>query len=234
MKTTVAGTLLPVLALFALSGCGQDESPENSHSAADAPAQSADYRFTEGEHYERLDSPQATVGDDGKIEVAEVFWYGCHHCANLEAPLNSWVAGAPDTVRFVRIPATWNPTAVAHAQIFYTLELLSSNGTIGDYHAVHAGVFEAIHKRGIRLIRVEEIEAFFGEFGVDSTTFQAAWNSPEVADALLNASELARSYRIEAVPTIVVSGEYKTSAYLAGNDLFDVVDELIEREEAAL
>ena len=227
-----------MFALLALSACGQDAASENSESASVADAAptrvAEDYQFSEGEHFERLESPQPTLGDDGKIEVTEVFWYGCHHCANLEAPLNSWVAEAPDSVRFERIPATWNQIAIAHAQIFYTLELLSSNGTISDFDAVHAGVFEAIHRRGVRLIRVEEIEAFFGEFGVDSAAFSGAWNSEEVAEALQNASNLARSYRIEAVPTIVISGEYKTSAYLAGNDLFSVVDELIVRQEDAL
>ncbi|MDJ0908880.1 MAG: thiol:disulfide interchange protein DsbA/DsbL [Woeseiaceae bacterium] len=238
MKTIVAARLLPILALAALSACGREDSAADTESVAEdaveAPAPSADYRFTEGEHFLRFDSPQPTVGDDGRIEVSEVFWYGCHHCANLEAPLNAWVAEAPDTVRFERIPATWNQTAIAHAQIFYTIELLSSNGAIDDYHAVHAGVFEAIHKRGIRLLRLEEIEAFFADFGVDSATFNDTWNSAEVAESLRVANELARSYRIEAVPTLVIGGQYKTTTALARNELFSVVDELIEREEAAL
>ncbi len=235
MKTTLPGKLLPILALVALSACGQDESAQEAATDTPVAEQSADYRFNAGEHFERFDPPQPTLVDDAtQIEVAEVFWYGCHHCANLEAPLKSWVAEAPESVRFVRIPATWNQIAITHAQMFYTLEALTSNGAITDFEAVHAGVFEAIHRQGNRLNRVEQVQAFFAEFGVESDTFNDAWNSPEVAEALRRANELARNYRIDAVPTIVVSGEYKTSAYLAGNDLFSVVDELIERQEAAL
>ncbi len=228
MKTGVARKFLALLALAALSGCGQD-----TDAVADTAPPASEYQFSEGTHFVRFEAPQPTLGDSDQIEVAEVFWYGCHHCANLEAPLNAWVAAAPDSVRFVRIPATWNPTATAHAQIFYTMELLVANGSIDDYHAVHAGVFDAIHRRGMRLLRIEEIEAFFAGFGIDSAAFNSAWNSAEVAESLRVASNLARSYRIDAVPTIVVSGEYKTSASLAGNDLFSVIDELIAREEAA-
>ena len=231
MKTTLSGKLLPILALVALSACGQDESaPETT-----VTDQTADYRFSAGEHFEQFDPPQPTLIDDAdQIEVAEVFWYGCHHCANLEAPLKDWVAEAPESVRFVRIPATWNQIAMTHAQMFYTLEALTSNGVIADFEAVHAGVFEAIHRQGNRLNRAEQVEAFFAEYGVDSDTFNEAWNSPEVAESLRRASQLAANYRIDAVPTMVVGGEYKTSAYLAGNELFSVVDELIAREEAAL
>ena len=235
MKTTHPGKLLPILACVALSACGKDDSAEGTDTETTVTEHAAEYRFSAGEHFEQFDPPQPTLVDDTtQIEVAEIFWYGCHHCANLEAPLKSWVAEAPDTVRFVRIPATWNEIAVVHAQTFYTLEALTLNGAISDFETVHAGVFEAIHKRGNRLNHAEQVEAFFGEFGVDSATFNEAWNSPEVAESLQRASELARNYRIDAVPTIVVGGEYKTSAYLAGNELFGVVDELITREEAAL
>ena len=39
--------------------------------------------WVEGTHYQKLDTPVPTV-NDGKIEVAEVFWYGCPHCYNFK------------------------------------------------------------------------------------------------------------------------------------------------------
>ncbi len=234
MKSRVNGKLLPVLGLFALSACGQEEPAQvEAEPAAQAVEQESDSLFVEGAHFDILDPPQPTVADDGMIEVSEVFWYGCHHCANLEAPLNSWVADAPDSVRFVRIPATWNQTAAIHAQVHYTLEELAANGTISNGEEVHAAVYESIHLKGIRLLRPEDIQSFFAEFGVDAAQLDAAWGSPEVAESLRVANELRRNYRIEAVPTIVINGKYRTSRYMAGDALFDVMDELIAREEAA-
>lgn len=66
-----------------------------------------DWQFTEGEHFVRLIPTQPTVGGADKIEVAEVFWYGCPHCRNLEPYLNRWSEDASANVRFVHIPATW-------------------------------------------------------------------------------------------------------------------------------
>ncbi len=226
MKTNVAGRLLPVLVLFGLSACGQDEPATDIEIAEDTPAAYSG-QFTEGTHFDRLEPPQPTVGDASMVEVSEVFWYGCHHCASLEPELNRWVAEAPDNVRFVRIPATWNQTAATHAQIYYTLEVLAENGTIADGEAVHAAVFEAIHARGNRLLRDEDIRGFFAEFGVDAGEFNRTWSSPEVANLLRSANELARNYRIDSVPTIVINGEYRTSKYMAGDELFNVVDDLI-------
>ena len=30
-----------------------------------------------------------------KIEVMEIFWYGCPHCYHMEEPLNTWVKKLP-------------------------------------------------------------------------------------------------------------------------------------------
>lgn len=230
VRKTVAFKLIPILALVTLSACGNDDA--STETAADTASQTDATGFIEGTHYDRLDPPQPTVADDGMIEVSEVFWYGCHHCANLEAPLKAWVTDAPDSVRFVYIPATWNQTASIHAQVHYTIKQLAADGAI-DGEEVHAAVYEAIHLRGNRLLRPEDIESFFSEFGVDAAALDAAWNSTEVGESLELADELRRNYRIEAVPTIIINGAYRTSRYMAGDDLFDVMDELIAREEAA-
>ena len=41
-------------------------------------------RFVEGTHYVVLPAPVKT-NDPAKIEVLEVFWYGCSHCFRFEA-----------------------------------------------------------------------------------------------------------------------------------------------------
>ena len=52
-----------------------------------------------------------------KIEVTEIFWYGCPHCYHLEVPLSSWVKKLPADVNFKRVPGVprqdWAPMAKA-------------------------------------------------------------------------------------------------------------------------
>ena len=233
MKTTVAGRLLLILAFVALAACGRDEpAEEHSEPTAEAPDQSTDYSYQEGTHFVRFDTTHPTIGDADMIEVAEVFLYSCPHCNNLEPELNRWAADLPDNVRFVRIPATWSRTALVHAQIYYTMEVLVADGTIADGEAFHAAVFDEYHNRRNQLLRPESIEQLFARFDVDAAEFDRAWNSPEVAEKLRIAQDLGQRYLVPGVPTIVVNGKYRTSVTEAGNDLFNVVDELIAREAA--
>ena len=50
-----------------------------------------------------------------KIEVTELFWYGCPHCYVLEPQLAAWVKSLPKDVTFKRVPGLprpdWAPMA---------------------------------------------------------------------------------------------------------------------------
>ena len=73
---------------------------------------------------------QPTSVAPGKVEVAEVFWYGCGHCFALDPRIESWRnKGKPAYVEFVRVPAMWNDTTRMHARVFYTAELLGKLDT---------------------------------------------------------------------------------------------------------
>ena len=49
----------------------------------------ADSRFSE-KSYELLE-PAVPTGSADKIEVVEIFWYGCPHCYSLEPYLEKWL-----------------------------------------------------------------------------------------------------------------------------------------------
>ena len=71
-------------------------------------------RFVEGTHYTVLPTAVKT-NDASKIEVVEVFWYGCPHCFTFEPLIEDFVAKAPADVDFVRFPAIWNDLMKIHA-----------------------------------------------------------------------------------------------------------------------
>ena len=230
-------------------GTEQDAKPEIVEESAAVSAESAageqpivlarsepetqqDWKFSEGDQFQRLVPTQPTVGGADKIEVAEFFWYGCNHCYDFEPYINRWAENAPSNVRFVRIPALWNPLVRLHGQMYYTEQVLVKNGVIENPEEFRAAVFNEYHRRGNRLTSVSAIETFFGRHGVSTEEFQEAWKSFEVDQKLRVADDLARRYSISGVPTVVVNGKYRTGAGEAGGfgPLIEVINELVDRE----
>lgn len=199
---------------------------------ADVPAASQEWKFKEGTNFVRMVPTQPTVGGTDKIEVAEIFWYGCPHCYDLEPFIDKWKENLPANVRFVRIPAVWNPLVKLHAQLFYTEQVLVANGKIANPDEFRAAVFAEYHRRGNRLASIDAIQALFEKHGVSADDFKNIWNSFEVSQKLRVAEDLGRRYAITGVPTIVVNGKYRTGAGEAGGNakLIEVVNELIARE----
>jgi thiol:disulfide interchange protein DsbA len=197
-----------------------------------SPAADQDWQYSEGEHYERLVPTQPTLGGADKIEVAEIFWYGCGHCYEFEPYINGWEEKIPANVRFVRIPATWNPLVKLHAQLYYTEQVLVKNGKIADPKAFREAVFVEYHRRSNRLTSLQSIEALFAGAGVSADEFNSTWSSFEVAQMLRVAQDLARRYAITGVPAVVVNGKYRTGKSASGTypQLLEVVDELVQRE----
>ena len=68
------------------------------------PAGTALAEFNEGIEYKRLAAPVAT-SDPKKVEVVELFWYGCPHCYHLEPDMKKWLKNKPANVVFVRVCA---------------------------------------------------------------------------------------------------------------------------------
>ena len=199
---------------------------------AEPPAPPQDWKFTEGQHYQRMVPTQPTVGGADKIEVAEIFWYGCNHCYDFEPFINRWKETKPANVRFVRIPAMWNPLVKLHAQLYYAEEVLVKNGKIAEPEQFRAAVFAEYHRRGNRLASVDAIQALFEKHGVSASDFQNAWGSFEVSQKMRVGEDLGRRYAITGVPTVVVNGKYRTGAGEAGSypKLLELIDELIVRE----
>jgi thiol:disulfide interchange protein DsbA len=235
---------LTVLAALALAACGSstpgDDDPSLALEGAAAEQQSAEPelvatdpagapttgRFEMGVHYLRLSPTQPTSSAPDKIEVAEIFWYGCPHCFNFDPLLERWRETKPDYVSFVRVPAVWNPLLQLHARAFYTAEAL------GKGAEMHSEFFKEIHERGNYLDSQEKLAAFFGRFGVEAATFNSTFESFVVQSRLQRADELSRRYRIQSVPTIIVNGKYTTDGGAAGSyeELLALVDELAAAE----
>lgn len=174
-------------------------------------------------------TPPVPTTSGGKIEVVEMFWYGCPHCYAFEPSLNRWKAHLPKDVEFKRVPAVFNPRWEFSARIYYTAEVL------GVLDKLHEEIFDAMHKTHIPLNNEVEVEAFFAQHGVDKKLFEETFNSFAVNSKVNWARHLTNAYGIDGVPTMIVNGKYRTSASLAGGheEVLKVVDGLIARERKA-
>ena len=201
---------------------------------ADPAELSREWQFKEGTHYFRMVPTQPTVGGADKVEVVEVFWYGCNHCFDFEPYINRWHENMPDNASFVRMHAMWNPLVKLHAQLYYTEDVLAANDKLEDRQGFRNAVFMEYHRRGNRLASEGAIQEVFSRFGVSDTDFESTWSSFEVAQKMRVADDLARRYGVTSVPMVIVNGKYRTSAAEAGSypKLIEVIDELVAREEA--
>jgi thiol:disulfide interchange protein DsbA len=185
--------------------------------------------YSEGKQYLRLAKPQPT-SESNKIEVVELFWYGCPHCFELEPHIQQWLETKPDDVVFVRMPAVLGPRWEMLAKGFYTAELL------GVEDRVHPALFEALHEKRQKINDEAALQDFFVNHGVSAEDFRNTFGSFAVSVKLNNARAMTRRYAITGVPTIIINGKFSTGGRQAGSNanIIKVVDYLVAQERSGM
>ncbi len=180
--------------------------------------------FEAGKDYLTIRPAQPT-NNPARIEVVEMFWYGCPHCFQLEPLIEEWAAKLPDDVNFLRVPAVLSPRWELLAKAWYTAELL------GVTDRIHKALFDEIHVKRKRINSESALRSFFVQQGVKGEDFDNTFNSFGVAAKVNRARQLTRSYGIRGVPSMIVEGRYRTSATEAGSHerMLEVVDYLVEQ-----
>ena len=181
--------------------------------------------YVPGRHYEILDNPTITR-NPSKVEVVEVFWFGCNHCYSLESYIQPWKRNLPNDVDFWKSHITWNAQAETHARLFYSAKAL------GIEEKAIPAAFTAIWREGRNLLGNSEVEYFFKGFGVEKERYLSVSNSFGVNNAVKQANNRMRQWAVTGVPTNIVNGKYKVSGTreIGTSKLLDVVDFLIEKE----
>lgn len=184
----------------------------------------AQAQYLEGIEYAQIKNPQP-VETGKKIEVRELFWYGCPHCYTLEPTLEKWLKNIPPKAEFVRMPAVMNPPWEVHARAYYAFEAL------GVTAKLHKPFFDAIHQAKRNLNDLDSIADFVGEHGVDKKKFRDAFKSFSVDANVKNATQLGQRYGATSVPTMIVDGKYLTNGSMAGGygPMLKVVEYLIDK-----
>lgn len=180
--------------------------------------------FQEGVHYQILAKPVVT-SDPEKIEVLELFWYGCPHCDSLDPALKAWAHRLPNDVNFLRMPVVFGRSWEMHARMFWVAK------NLGVLDTIHEPLFNAIHRGGQRLQRVDDVVAFFEQYGADPAAVRRELGGFATESALRLSDARVRAYGIQGVPAIVVDGRFVTSVSQAGGEdqLFKLLDDLVQK-----
>jgi len=191
-------------------------------------------KWVAGVNYRPLVPAQPTDAPPGKVEVVEVFWYGCPHCYALDPYIESWRKTKPAYIEFHRVPVTWQPVHQSHAKLFYTFEAL------GKEDAVHNAVFAEMHdKKNYMYMQGDDKEtlasqvAFAKAHGISEADFTGAWNSFTVQTSMQKADELVHRYHVDGVPLLVINGKYVTDVNMAGSqaNVMSIVSDLAASEK---
>jgi thiol:disulfide interchange protein DsbA len=102
---------------------------------------------------------------------------------------------------------------------------------MGKGDAFNEKVMYAMHKENKRLLNENEIADWVASQGIDRNSFLATYRSFAVISKARAAKQMAESYRIDGVPTIVMQGKYVTSPSIAGSKAKAIVvmDFLVEK-----
>lgn len=178
-----------------------------------------------GQHYFELDNPVRT-NDASKVEVTELFWYGCPHCFRLEPAVEAWKGTISEDVDFQQVPVVFGRSWEPHARAYWVA------AATGVLEQTHQPFFNAIHLDGKRMVREGELKAFFAPYGVTEEQFDQNYRGFATESRLKQTEARVNAYGITGVPAFIVNGKYRVNESSAGGQqaLFDLINYLVEKE----
>ena len=162
----------------------------------------------------------------GKIEVAEFFWYACPFCNAFEPALKDWFARQSSDIVLRKVHPSPNAGWRPYSQLFYSLVAM------GRETELSPRVYAAIHQQKRRLKVRQDLLSLIEEFGLEPEAFLRIFDAYQVKTAMDQANEMAKFFKLDGVPALVVNGRWYTSPAMAGSRerTLQVVDFLIEHE----
>ena len=207
---------------------------------------SAQAKWQEGVHYSLLSGSQTTGTVPGKIEVAEVFSYGCIHCYRAKDAMARIAAALPPDAAMTYVHASFNTGEAwpMFQRAFYTAQ------EKGIATTTHDAMFVAVWESGeIPLMdaatgrarrpspTLNDAAKFYARAAsIKEADFLAASTSPAVEARIARAEELVKLWRIPGTPTIVVNGRYMvdSSTLASWDELSQLTNYLVGLERARL
>ena len=161
--------------------------------------------YTNGTEYVTLAGPAHRYSDEGKVEVVEVFSYGCIHCAHFAPLAEQMRKQLPPGVVFKLMPAAFNDQWVPYARAFYAAKKL------GVMDENHLALFQAKFDEHYPLSTLDELADFYASHGAKREDFMRIATSEEVTAQIRKDATLIQQWQVDGTPAIVVNGKYRSA-----------------------
>ena len=183
-----------------------------------------------------IDPPQRSENATGKVEVTEVFSYGCPACNFAHTFIAKIAKGLPPNAVMTYVPASFKPNE--DWPMFQRAYLTAQSLGIAD--KAHEATFDAVWKpdaplaimnadgRSLKnpLPTIEDAAKFYAKYGVKAEDFVGTANSFTINTKMKQADAFVRNTGTDSTPTIVVGGKYRLTFVSAGSD-WNLMEQLI-------
>jgi len=187
---------------------------------------SAPAPYTEGNEYVTLPGPHQRYSSDGKVEVVEVFSYGCIHCAHFAPIAEKLRKELPAGVVFKLVPAPFSTEWVPFARAYYAAKQL------GVVDRTHLQLFDAKFAQNYPINSMDELADFYAREGVDRAQFMRIATSDATTTQLKSDLALIQKWGVDGTPSIVVDVKYKVTNIQTLDELAAVALWLAKREQS--
>jgi thiol:disulfide interchange protein DsbA len=198
-------------------------------------------QWVEGRNYYLVRPPQHTSVPAGKVEVTEVFSYGCPACNQFQPIVEKLKAALPANAQLTYVPASFLPREnwPMYQRAYY------ANQALGIADKMHKAMFDGVWKTGelaytdssnrikSRLPTIEDAARYVAKTaGVKEEAFLAAAKSFGVEVKVRNADAFVNNTGSLSTPTFVVNGKYRLDPTSAGSidNLIAIVKYLVAKE----
>lgn len=202
-----------------------------------APHAQAAQQWTQGKDYFLIAPVQPTTVAPGKVEVMEVFSYGCPACNRFRSFMSQIKKNLPSNAQLVHLPAAFNPTEdwPMFQRAYFAAQAL------GIAEKTHQEMYNAVWGTGGELATmdpttnrlkkplptIKDAAKFYARVaGVSEKDFLAAANSFSVNLKMKTADAYIKAAHVPGTPTLIVNGKYRLNLDRLRN--VDQINDLIK------
>jgi protein dithiol oxidoreductase (disulfide-forming) len=207
-----------------------------------APLAHAAPEWTEGKNYFPIQPVQRTSVPAGKVEVMEVFSYGCPACAQFTPVAQKPRRSLPANASMVYLPASFIPSEdwPMFQRAFCTAQAL------GVADKTHDAIFDAVwntrelaisdpktNRPRSPLPTIEDAARVYQRLtGIPAEKFTATAKSFAIDVKMKADDAFVRASHVDQTPTLIVNGKYRITVGSAGGEdkLIELVKWLVARE----
>jgi len=198
--------------------------------------------WSEGVQYARITPAQQTTVPAGKVEVLEVFSYGCPACNAFQPTMDKLRHALPANAQLAFLPAAFNPSE--DWPMFQRAFLAAQ--ALGIAERTHQAMYDAVWKSGelgiivpgtnrlkSPLPSIADAASFYARVaGINPQQFLAMANSFGIDSKMRAADAQIVAMRIESTPTLIVNGKYRVirDELKSNDELIELVRYLVAKE----